>query len=890
MTEKEQIYLAALLHDIGKFWQRTEWRRQFVPHAEQSADFMVEHFKDETLLRDLTRFHHVKDLKASTLTGKDRILAEIVYESDNLASMERERDVENFSEKRLVNVFSLIGKRNNAGNWQKTVEKTYQPLGRLNPAEQLYPMPTDESASKDRQVRDMWEQFSSEFKKEAANGANVTTLYYLCKKYLWCQSSAYWKNSPEISLFEHSRLTAAIATCIYDFLQPKINTIPSSDLSAAANNASKGNVLDRTEKRFLLVLADLSGIQDYIYNIAHDNALKALKGRSFYLQQLMDGVALQILNDLELQEAHLLFSGGGVFYLLLPNTDTAKKVLNDTERKVNEDILKTYHGVLSLNFAWDELCGNDFAPETIKNKWLDLKEKLLRRNKYRKMKERVGTDDFFTADELPYGGVKVCDATNMELVTIGEHTELSGHVLKGKYNLKFKEFAPAGHIKYYQPPDKSDEFEEEKNAEATYDLNKFISQEQFDSIRIGQRLKKKVDEVHFSIENKEFSIPGIELKMLPFDNEVDHIAPTILRAYKFNTDEFLSVNGRSKGWKFYGGNWFPKMDKKDGNQDTTASFEYLRDRTGVLIDSASEKRTGLRYLAVLRMDVDNLGDIFRNGLEKPPFSRIVQLSNMLDFFFSGYLNQLKGLRWDIHSGVNEHTGEQLEACIQIIYAGGDDLCIVGKWHVMPDVAFWIRERFAEFTGHNPSITGSAGIALFGAKYPLFKVADRAGEAEDKAKSYRRCLRKTKTAVEKDALCFLDNPLGWDDFQTVRQLARNFYEWITTGKTENGRTVKLPRGFLQLIQELFFEFSGGAGISDLSAGSIEANRYGRWRWLAAYRLSRMADRNKAFQNDIREMATDIFVGQKTNQEYLLILFTAAQWADFLTRENNTDDRQ
>ena len=384
MTTKEKIYIGALLHDIGKFWQRTEWKQQFKAHQKQSEDFVSACYPDEAdkIIRIASAYHHYKDLAASDLSGDERLFAEIFYEADNLASWERERDPEN-RDKNLLNVFNLV--RNKDGE-PPTGEKTFQPICRLSPQADLYQMPveaSDSNAAFLKKTKEKWEEFEKAFIEEAKNGKDLTTLYHLCKKYLWCQTSAFWLNSPEISLFEHSRLTAAIAVCMYDFFKDKIanGTLQPSDIKNRRSNEGTGNVLDRTKKCYLLVLADLSGIQDYIYNIAHDNALKALKGRSFYLQHLMDGVAMQILKELSLLDSHLLYSGGGVFYLLLPNTETAKNTLEKNRKTVATDLLRDYHGLISLNFAQVELSGIDFEPEKIQKIWSDLSDKRLRRNK-----------------------------------------------------------------------------------------------------------------------------------------------------------------------------------------------------------------------------------------------------------------------------------------------------------------------------------------------------------------------------------------------------------------------------------------------------------------------------------------------------------------------------
>ena len=66
----------------------------------------------------------------------------------------------------------------------------------------------------------------------------------------------------------------------------------------------------------LLIGADLSGIQDFVYTISSDNALRTLRARSFYLECLMEHTAWEVIKRLELSKYNLIYSGGGGFYIL----------------------------------------------------------------------------------------------------------------------------------------------------------------------------------------------------------------------------------------------------------------------------------------------------------------------------------------------------------------------------------------------------------------------------------------------------------------------------------------------------------------------------------------------------------------------------------------------
>src|SRR5690606_3646260 len=112
-----------------------------------------------------------------------------------------------------------------------------------------------------------------------------------------------------------------------------------------------------------------------------------------------------------------------------------------------------------------------------------------------------------------------------------------------------------------------------------------------------------------------------------------------------------------------------------------------------------ESEEAFHRLGVLRMDVDDLGYIFQNGIppERATLSRYAALSRSFDYFFSGYLNT-------IQQAIAPNTSF-------IIYSGGDDLFIVASWEDAVKLAKQIRDDFKVFTCDNPAFTVSGGIAI-----------------------------------------------------------------------------------------------------------------------------------------------------------------------------------
>ena len=68
----------------------------------------------------------------------------------------------------------------------------------------------------------------------------------------------------------------------------------------------------------------------------------------------------------------------------------------------------------------------------------------------------------------------------------------------------------------------------------------------------------------------------------------------------------------------------------------------------------------------------------------------------------------------------------------VIYAGGDDLFIVGAWRDIIEFAVDLHRSLEEFSCGTLSI--SAGIGLFDEKYPISYIASQTGDLEDASKS------------------------------------------------------------------------------------------------------------------------------------------------------------
>jgi CRISPR-associated protein Csm1 len=152
---------------------------------------------------------------------------------------------------------------------------------------------------------------------------------------------------------------------------------------------------------------------------------------------------------------------------------------------------------------------------------------------------------------------------------------------------------------------------------------------------------------------------------------------------------------------------------------------------------------GLDALGVLKGDVDNLGEIFRLGLQNPTFAKTAALSRQMNGFFSIYLP------W-------------LLACesrdVYTVFAGGDDFFLIGPWQTAQRLATRMREEFHRYVAENPQIHFSAGIATQKPGAPIGALAELADEALESAKEH----------PGKDAVTCFNETIAWRDWSSIEQ--------------------------------------------------------------------------------------------------------------------------
>ena len=809
-----QAALAGLLHDIGKFAQRTEVRSRESIDRRTQADVKYAHAMASYEFAEEVTQNLPADLRKQVLNGvayhhaPQTELGELIQLADWLAAGERDepRDVREATSVSLMrSIFSRV---------YHLDEPWYVPLSRLQfSKDALFPVKLDTADPRtdyQKRYETLWQEFReacAPLKSTADPVVFLETLYNRMLEFTWCVPGAYSHAIPDVSLFDHCRMTAAVAACL-------------------AIDGRDGNwcreVQDDTPTA-LLVAGDVNGVQDFIYTLASSGAAKTLRGRSFYVQLLTEVVAEFVLCELGLPITNLIYAGGGNFYLLVGVTQAER--LAELRRAVIQRLITAHRGDLYLTLAWTSVKRAEFQCGRFVEAWQRLHESELLPQKHRPL-AALPAQEIFAQVGAPQGtggdndrtcsvcGAEQQEGERFETETVGAETVRKCALCQSLEELG-KQLAAATHMVWLRtpPPAQASEVHawqtglENFGARIALINAREAAVKDTISVRLDGATLARISSVG---KHADDGVLRTALQGLPTVNVIRPLAQLV-----------------------------------------------PRDRYGYPItfdDLAELSESGLKRWGVLRMDVDNLGLLFRKGFrgregDNLTLSRLASLSLSLRLFFEGVLPQLAAPQ-------DEKDNADLHKYLYLQYAGGDDLFVVGTWQALPRFAWRIRSGFADFVCHNSDVTLSAGISLADKRYPLYQAARDADKAEKDAKGLRE---------RKDAITFLGHPLGWEDFGDVMERAEQLAEWVDKRNA--------PKALLQTLIEIAAEYA-----RNNKAGKLH---FGRWMWVLAYQLTRAALHTK--DPEVREGIVAMRNELLSSRTLVRTIGLSARWAELLTRK-------
>ena len=698
---KYAVMLAALIHDIHKvLWRLPDG------YAGSEKDFAIQFYK-ETLSKN-SEADAIKEEVFGILRGDNDLVSGLMNRADG---MEKDGAAgKTFKRKPLLSVLSLVEttkKKPEGIFFYKPGVSNIESIDAIHVKDESG-LPSDEEMSGLSEI--CYNQLVDEIKSlpDLKLPQLIDTILFLYEKYLTSVSSAIYDKKPDISLYDHLKTTTALASCI--------------------------NEADNKAAPFLIVAADMSGIQNFIYSETNpiENSQKGrskqFRGKSFYLTLLTETFGSYLLDQTGMSSANLLINGGGHFVMVVPNSAENRRKIAATRKKIQKWFFCTYKGELNLileTLEADDSLYRDFSKwyGTIANKLMSAKKQ-----KSLEMLTDVFSINLDGADKQyevrPKGDEKAV------------YDNLAGYE-KFLYSLT-EMFSDVGMIL----------------PKAKFIVRKFTGP----SWKPDYEPDYDLIEIPFAGFGITWGIAADEKAAKKFLQKGEMNSAIVYAVNRFEVPvTMLNDAGSSAvgaGVKLLG-NHAPMTSTRD----SVLEFQEI-----ATINSESKDPLGYAALSVLRMDVDNLGSIFSFGLDREnetesikSLSRTVNLSRALNLFFTGHINLIAKNR-DIY----------------ITYSGGDDLFVVGSWINTLNFAFDLKKRFTAFACGNPNLTISGGSYLCKDSYPIHKAAKHAGEAESRAK---------KSSPDKDSIYLFGKEFTWTRAQELVEYGRQLDNLVQSERND-----------------------------------------------------------------------------------------------------------
>lgn len=792
--------LGAFLHDIGKFAQRAgafpgfsqeneDLKADILPfrngvfshwHALHTAEFFDWMERQGLAFPGPIRAAHVAEVAAFHHKPGNEAVRWICAEADRLSwGMERtEREAETEgplpqgADAYKKTPLESIFSRIRILDSRNGPEIRYAPLAALAPGGTL-PEKNPQLDSYPARYAALWKEFTKEFREVCRRQQEdifCEAILSLSEKYLHAVPAST-VDQPDISLHDHARAAAALAAAMYAWHK------------TAGSLHSVDQVRDREIAKFRFLVGDLSGIQKSLFQLAHQQVSgvsRILRARSFLLGMLVEAAALEARRAFGLPPFSVLQCAGGRFLLLVPANEQAECCAAKLRQTLEPWLYRRWQGHLALNLALSPpFSGKD-----------------LMEGGYRRVMAAAAA----AAEEAKQRAFSSC----LDAPVHRQARYDSGWVCSSCGVRPGTARDQDGRTVY-----RCDPCEDERILGGVLPRARFVAWrgDGGEGFRLrlweGLTLCLPEDKPHESgTLLSAMQIPGAKEPPAP-GWAVRHLAnyvPT-LTAQDLARRSYDLLSSSAK-------------QQREGE---TKLFEHIA------LDAVREENGALRgmpLLAVIKADVDYLGAIFQQGLgQRISLSRIAGLSRMIDFFFSARLP------WLIQNTFPS---------IYTVYAGGDDLLMIGPWRQTLEFASAMRLEFEKWTGENPQITISAGVEIIKPGEPLNRAAERAELRLERAKRSGR-----------NRICAID-PMAIDWPQYAQLLAQGTaLERLLAGE-------ELPQALLYRLLELDEDRVAVERIRP-EAGPVR-DRQAAWRARWAYQAGR--NLKKPEQAPVRDLLNSL----------------------------------
>jgi CRISPR-associated protein Csm1 len=525
---------------------------------------------------------------------------------------------------------------------------------------------------------------------------------------------------PEVSLYDHSRAAAALATALWRWQEAN----GQSDAEAARRLKVRE---DFESAKFLLVQGDFFGIQDFVFasgGEARKQAAKLLRGRSFQVSLFTEIAALCLLDVLGLPPTSQIINAAGKFLIVAPNTRDVTEALDELRAEFDAWFLRHTFGQAGIGLAWTPASCNDFLRKGPDVGFSRLMKRLIDEldvAKHRRFDLCASGSKVFTEAAFPFGPCGWNGRLPADRAKDGEKPASCAlsrdQIAIGEALVKFDRLLVV-------------------RGEATKSLLPSPRLQPLESELFGYRLA--------FTSNQDATGRFGELAS----------SGELRRCWDFTLPRGDDAEGEQSLWSGYARRFISGYVPRMTGQDLAVRDRYLMREDGGfpaldelktldmlacedrIPDDDGESWRGVAALGVLKGDVDNLGELFRIGLKQPSFAKYASLSRQVNAFFAIWLPWLLARKFP---------------GVYTVFAGGDDFFLIGPWRTVQKLAYRMRGEFASYVARNGGIHFSAGIATQKPGAPIHTLAELAEEA----------LAEAKRHAGKNAVTCFGETVGWD---------------------------------------------------------------------------------------------------------------------------------
>lgn len=727
MDETCRVALAACLHDLGKLTQRSgahdghpAWdahvtlycpfnaKGGFHTHQHAAATALafdaIEPYLPPVLTGDVAPFNprgSDGDVTDSFVNAAARhhvpatFLQWCVAAGDRIASGFERADFDDYNAQkdghitaRLLVAFEEYGRARAAS--ANDLAWRY-PLKPLSPSalfpEQSSPAPSNEAS---RAAYDgLWRHLREGLTRIPSGHRGSWPLWMDAFDALWLSathaipSAAAFGTRPDVSLYDHSRTTAAFAAAIWRH-HAETGLDPAE---VAARQASRA---DWGDDKLLLVQGDFAGIQRFIFDgpaSTRKRAAKLLRGRSAFIALLCELAALKVLDALGLPPTSQVINAAGKFLIVAPNTPAVALALEEVRGELDVWFLKQTFGLSSVVIEAMPASPNDFVGGRFKA----LRDRLRRALEVAKTRRfglaGPGAPDPVLETSYPDG---VCPFDGRLPADACLDGEPCSHLSRAQIEL-------GGWLARSERP----VLIVERVDAAPGGLGRRLD---LDLFGYSVRLAEDVGDRETPVRAFDLSLPGA-------DPDAPVYAGLARRAINARVPVLRhppDADARYKGIE------------DDGEVGDLKTFEHLA-REAQRIDERG-KPYGVAALGVLKGDVDDLGRLFAESLDdRATFAGWAALSRRMGAFFNVVVPHLcaRDVRFsDIYT----------------VFAGGDDFLFIGPWRAMKAFAVALRRSFSAYVAGNSRIHFSAAYVMAKPGHPIPTLVAAVEDGLERAKA------------------------------------------------------------------------------------------------------------------------------------------------------------